>query len=57
MMRGERGWEDFLQAHEASCLLLPRDAALANILIETKEWKTIYADDVAIALVHQAANP
>ena len=57
MMRGERGWEDFLQAHEASCLLLPRDAALANILIETKEWKAIYADDVAIILVHQAANP
>jgi len=31
--------------------LLPRDAALASVLIESREWKQIYADDVAIAFV------
>lgn len=52
MIRGERGWDEFLQTHNASCVLLPRDVALASILNENKEWKTIYADDVAIAFVH-----
>jgi hypothetical protein len=51
MMHGERGWKEFLDTHETSCLLLPRDAALANILVETKGWKAIYADEVAIVLV------
>ncbi len=51
MMHIERGWQDFLREHEASCILLPRDAALANVLLETREWKQIYSDDVAIAFV------
>ena len=50
-MRVERGWEQFLQAHESSVVLLPRDAALANVLAESKGWKQIYADDVAVAFV------
>jgi hypothetical protein len=56
MMHGERGWEEFLDAHEAACVLLPRDAALANILAGTKGWKSIYADDVAIAFVGGGAK-
>jgi hypothetical protein len=51
MMQVERGWEEFLETHEVSCVLLPRDSALANILTVTRGWKTIYADDVAIAFV------
>jgi hypothetical protein len=51
MMHGERGWEEFLETHETSCVLLPRDAALANLLVESKGWKSVYADDVAIAFV------
>jgi hypothetical protein len=51
MMRVERGWKEFVDTHETSCVLLPRDAALANILLETKGWKSIYADDVAIVFV------
>ena len=51
MMQVERGWEEFLNTHEASCVLLPRDSALASILAVTKGWKTIYADEVAIAFV------
>jgi hypothetical protein len=57
MMQVERGWEDFLETHKASCVLLPRDAALANILAGTKGWKTIYADDVAIAFVPDPVSP
>jgi hypothetical protein len=51
MVHGERGWEEFLQAHEASCVLLPRNAALASILIASGEWKTVFADDVAVVFV------
>jgi hypothetical protein len=56
MMQVERGWEEFLETHEASCVLLRRDAALANVLTVTKGWKTIYADDVAIAFVHDPGS-
>jgi hypothetical protein len=55
MMHVERGWEEFLDAHEASCALLPRDAALASML-ETKGWKVIYSDDVAIAFVWERVS-
>jgi hypothetical protein len=51
MMHVEQGWKEFLDTHEAACVLLPRDAALANILVETKGWKSIYADDTAILFV------
>jgi hypothetical protein len=56
MMHVERGWEDFLRTHPTSCVLLPRDGALANILLATKGWKQIYADDVAIAFLRDPAN-
>ena len=51
MVRIEPGWEDFLQEHQAYCVLVPKDSALANILIETPGWKSIYGDDVAVAFV------
>ena len=51
MLHVERGWQDFLREHDVSCLLLPRDAALANMLIETKEWKPIYSDEVSVVFV------
>jgi hypothetical protein len=57
MVRVERGWDEFLRTHATSCVLLPRDAALANILIATKGWKQIYADDVAIAFVRDPLHP
>jgi hypothetical protein len=56
MMQVERGWENFLETHEASCVLLRRDAALANVLAVTKGWKMIYADDVAIAFMHDPGS-
>jgi hypothetical protein len=56
MVRLERGWEEFLRTHPASCVLLPRDAALANILVTTQGWKQIFADDVAIAFVRDPGS-
>jgi hypothetical protein len=50
-IRGERGWEEFVRGRPASYLLLPRDAAVANLLAVTNGWKQIYADDVAVVFV------
>ncbi len=52
----EPGWEEFLETHPASCVLLPRDAALANRLVITKGWKQIYADNMTIAFVREPVN-
>jgi hypothetical protein len=52
MMHVERGWEEFLNLHETSFVLLPKDAALGSML-ETKGWKVIYSDDVAIGFVRE----
>jgi hypothetical protein len=52
----EPGWEDFLREHESSCIILPRQSALADRLANSGAWKSIYADDVAVALVHRPTN-
>jgi hypothetical protein len=41
----EPGWENFLKGQ--SCLVLPRKAALTEVLYRTPEWKVVYSDDVA----------
>ncbi len=51
MMHVEPGWEDFLQQHQAQCVAVPRDSALANILVETPGWKPIYSDDAAVVFL------
>jgi len=53
----ERGWPQFLDTHETSCILLPRDAALASILSETKGWKTLYEDNLSIVFVRDPVLP
>jgi len=57
MVHIEPGWQDFLQQHPARCVLVPRDSALANILLETPGWQPIYSDDVAVAFVPATAAP
>jgi hypothetical protein len=57
MMHVERGWDEFLRMHPVSCVLLPKDGALANILPVTQGWKQIYADEVAIAFVRDPPHP
>ena len=52
----EPGWEEFLQQHPASCLLVPKNSALANILAESREWRSIYQDEVANVFVPARAN-
>ena len=56
LMHAEPGWQAFLQQHEASCIVLPKEAALSSILQETPEWKAVYQDDVAIAFVKASAG-
>jgi hypothetical protein len=56
MVHVEPGWEDFLREHESSCLLLPKAGALTDRLAESRAWKAIYSDDVAVAFVRSSAN-
>jgi hypothetical protein len=53
MIRGEAGWQEFLREHDAGCILLPKDTALTNLLVESSDWKAIYVDDAAIAFVRR----
>ena len=52
----EPGWDDFLREHPVACVLLPKAAPLATFLTATGGWKSIYADDVAIAFVRSPEN-
>jgi len=56
MVHVEPGWQDFVREHRSPCVLLPRESALANAMVENGGWKTIYADDVAIAFVPNERN-
>ncbi len=44
----EPGWNDFLNQHDVRAIVVPKDSALANILLETPRWQPIYSDDVAV---------
>jgi len=56
MMHVEPGWQEFLQEHKPACVVLPKDSALASILLETTGWQPIYRDDVAIVFVQTRAS-
>jgi hypothetical protein len=49
MVNAEPGWKDFLQQHPTRYVLLRKDSALANLLLETPGYTPIYRDEVAIA--------
>ncbi len=51
MMHVEPRWEDFLLQHEAHCVIVPKESALANILAGNPGWQPIYSDDVALVFV------
>ncbi len=57
MVHVEPGWEDFLQQHAARYVAVPKDSALANILVETPGWQPIYNDDVAVVFVRAPVGP
>jgi len=52
----EPGWEDFLRAHDSSCVLLPKQTPLADRLMNSAGWTAIYADDVAVAFVRKPGS-
>jgi hypothetical protein len=56
MVHVEPGWKDFLQQYQAGCVLVPKDSALANILLETPNWQPIYGDTVAILFIPARAT-
>lgn len=56
MVRVGAGWERFLMEHENSCLLLPRDSALANAVSENRGWKRVYEDEVSVVFVRTAGG-
>ncbi len=47
-MHVEPGWQDFLREYPARCLVVPANSALANVLIETANWHSVYHDEVAV---------
>jgi hypothetical protein len=51
------GWDEFLKQHDSAYVVLPRHAALANVLAKTAGWRSIYADEVAIVFVRDSAKP
>ena len=57
MVRVEPGWQDFLRDHANSYVLLPKESALAGALAEARDWKEIYADNVAVVFVRGSDNP
>ena len=50
MMHVAPGWERFLKWHD-DCVVMPKDSPLAAIMGGRAEWKTVYADDVAVVFV------
>ena len=53
MMHVERGWDDFLETHEARACCCRETLRWRTFLAASKGWKSIYADDVAIAFVRE----
>jgi hypothetical protein len=49
----EPGWKDFLRGHASSCVVVPKQSALASVLAESAEWKAIYSDNVAIIFIRR----
>jgi hypothetical protein len=56
MVHAEPGWQEFLQQHAPHCVIVPKDSALANLLLETGDWKVIYSDGVAVVFVPTLAS-
>jgi len=55
-MHAESAWKDFLDRHDVRYIVVPKDSALANILLETPDWRSIYSDTVASAFVRTPAT-
>lgn len=56
MVHVEDGWQEFLQATHPACVLLPRNTALASMLLQSSAWSVTYQDDAAIVFVPEAKH-
>jgi len=56
LVRAEPGWQEFLRAHPAGCILWPRNTALTSVLAESPRWKQIYSDDTAVLFVSRGLS-
>jgi hypothetical protein len=56
MVHVEPGWQEFIQHNQPSCIIFPKDSALANILLETPIWRPAYSDNVAIVFLPSASS-
>jgi hypothetical protein len=57
MIHVEYGWDEFLRRYKPQYVLLPRESALANMLMKTAGWKVIHLDEVSITFVRTAPTP
>jgi hypothetical protein len=48
MVHVEPGWDNFLREHDVHYVLMPRESALANMLMLTPQWKTKDADRATV---------
>jgi hypothetical protein len=46
MVHVEPGWQEFLQRNPAQYILIPKESALNNILLETPAYRQVYSDKV-----------
>lgn len=56
-VEGRHTWEATLRAHRIGTVLLPVNAPLASTLKESRRWRVIYDDGVAIIFRPAAGNP
>jgi hypothetical protein len=52
----EPGWREFLRQHPANYIVVPRESPLAGVLGETREWRPVYVDEVAMVFEPASAN-
>ena len=57
MMHVEYGWDEFLHRYKPQCVLVPRESALANVLMKTAGWKVIHLDEISITFAKVASRP
>jgi hypothetical protein len=48
MVHLEPDWQDFIQKYRPACVVVPKNSAVANILVETSEWQATYSDEIAV---------
>ncbi|MDQ1388470.1 MAG: hypothetical protein QOF56_1924 [Acidobacteriaceae bacterium] len=53
MVHLEPDWQEFIQQYRPACVVVPKNSAVANILLETSEWQATYSDEVAVVFQHK----